>query len=548
MRGNDTRSTVIQVAPVSPIAVLLANVSGRSRGLAGAVAALGLGARLLVFATGVAVVREDARLATALGLASGAAYLALRAASSAARAEVEHDLYRATARALVDGDVLDVPSDDVQRVAWEGSYNARALVAATVPALASDVAASAVVAPIVAGTLPSRVAGAALAGAVVVAAALLLLRGIHGRLHARLVAASQRVNDALLVAIEGRLELVARGGEDDYAASFGAILREHRRHARRAAIGSAVLGRLPLALGVAVVALAAWLDAGARDAVAMAVMGQAVVLAAAAAPMLGAVMGAGEVTRLTPHTRAFAELLARPSRRERAARGGRAPVLPSTITADGVSFAYGDGRPDVLAGLSFEWAPGKALVLKGPNGSGKSTLLRLLLGLRRPTRGALRLGGCALDELDVVALRKDAALLPQRPYLGEPYASVRDAVRLMAPDAGEDAMRAALARAGLSVELDTPIGELSSGQRQRVALARVLLTDAKLVLLDEPDANLDREGIARVASLVGEMVAAGKMVAVAAHTSELAPPARVELSLDGSRHVDARAAGADRGA
>ena len=61
------------------------------------------------------------------------------------------------------------------------------------------------------------------------------------------------------------------------------------------------------------------------------------------------------------------------------------------------------------------------------------------------------------------------------------------------------------------------IGELSAGQRQRVALARIFLQDAPIVLLDEPDANLDREGVRLVASLVTELVAAGKMVAIAAH-------------------------------
>src|SRR5262249_48700771 len=97
-------------------------------------------------------------------------------------------------------------------------------------------------------------------------------------------------------------------------------------------------------------------------------------------------------------------------------------------------------------------------------------------------------------------------------------------------------MRDALARTGVfdalrthsDDPLSTPIGELSSGQRQRVALARMLLQDARMVLLDEPDANLDREGVALVASLVTSLCDSGKRVAGAAH-----PPGLAALSPGG---------------
>jgi len=129
------------------------------------------------------------------------------------------------------------------------------------------------------------------------------------------------------------------------------------------------------------------------------------------------------------------------------------------------------------------------------------------------------------------------AYLPQRPYLGEAHVTVRAALRLGITDASDVAMYEALARLDVleplqgDDRLSTPVGELSTGQRQRVALARVLLQDAAMILLDEPDANLDREGIELVGSIVRELCREGKMVAVAVHTPELAALStnRVEL-------------------
>ncbi|MDF2693252.1 MAG: toxin transporter, ATP-binding protein, partial [Labilithrix sp.] len=170
------------------------------------------------------------------------------------------------------------------------------------------------------------------------------------------------------------------------------------------------------------------------------------------------------------------------------------------------------------------------------------TLLRILLGLRPPTSGALRIGGRDLATLDLPKLRQAIAYLPQRPYLGEPHTTVGAAMKLGRGDASDDAIQRALERTGILAafaEREDPllvsVGELSAGQRQRVALARILLNgEAKIVLLDEPDANLDREGIAFVASLVRELASAGKMVVVIAHTSELnaVSPRRLELGAD----------------
>jgi ABC-type transport system involved in cytochrome bd biosynthesis fused ATPase/permease subunit len=191
------------------------------------------------------------------------------------------------------------------------------------------------------------------------------------------------------------------------------------------------------------------------------------------------------------------------------------------------------------------------LVLQGRNGSGKSTLLRLLLGLARPLSGAITVGGADLFDLDLDAWRRSVAFLPQRPYVPE-RATVREAIGLLVRDASDDEMRASLTRVGLWAALaahapdplETRVGTLSVGERQRLALARMLCQPSAVVLLDEPDANLDAEGIALVARLVREL-SQDRMVAVAAHTPALLAVAEQIVALSEGRVVrdDAGAAG-----
>ncbi|HEY8076194.1 MAG TPA: ATP-binding cassette domain-containing protein, partial [Labilithrix sp.] len=198
--------------------------------------------------------------------------------------------------------------------------------------------------------------------------------------------------------------------------------------------------------------------------------------------------------------------------------------------------------PNVLEDVSFDWPPGRVLLLEGHNGCGKSTVLRLLLGLRAPATGTLAIGATDLATVDASALRAQVAYLPQRPWLGAPTTTVREAIALLEPDASDDVMRAALGRVGLDSllrgdVLDAIVGELSAGQRQRLALARTLTHDAPIVLLDEPDANLDAEGAERVAAIARALAESGKMVAIAAHSAVLRTLDAVHVDLSAPRRA-----------
>lgn len=516
---------------MSPVAILLARVSRRSRVLLAATAAVGVIARLAVWATAVAVEQDRLALTTVVGIATAALWLLQRVLAVAVRSALEIDLHRVTSRALLESDVLGVALDDLHRVVWEGHARARNLVGDVVPALLADAVAAAVLVPIVVRTFPAQLLVAALGALAVVMATTFALRGMNARLQDALLQALQRVNDRLLLAIEARLELVSRGAEDAHARALEGELQGYRDRAHRSAIAGAVLGRAPLAAGIAVAGLVVLADAAERAALGTALLGQALVLAAVVPPVLGLVVHVNQIARDSSTVKPFIALLLQARRPELERHDREAVQMPSEIVAERIGFAYGKDRSDVLREVSFRWRPGEALVLVGPNGTGKTTLLHLILGLRAPTRGSLSIAGRDIARVDLVTLRRQTAFLPQRPYLGEPFSTVREAIAIACPGTTDDTARAALEGVHVRVSLDERIGELSAGQRQRIALARVSVLDAAMVLLDEPDANLDADGIALVSRLVDEWSAQGKMVAVVAHTKALAEREGVRVEL-----------------
>ncbi len=201
---------------------------------------------------------------------------------------------------------------------------------------------------------------------------------------------------------------------------------------------------------------------------------------------------------------------------------------------------------DALAGVDLEVPPGTSVALVGASGAGKSTLARLLARLDDPTSGTVRLDGRDLRDLTLPSVRGNVAVLLQETLLFD--ASVRENVAYGRPGASDDEVRAALADAGalelveaLPEGLDTRVGQrgrrLSGGQARRVALARTLLRDAPVVVLDEPTTGLD--AATRDALLPAlARVMAGRTAVVVTHDPAVAALADREVRLDAGRVLD----------
>jgi putative ABC transport system ATP-binding protein len=151
---------------------------------------------------------------------------------------------------------------------------------------------------------------------------------------------------------------------------------------------------------------------------------------------------------------------------------------------------------------------GGITVLSGPSGAGKSTLLRLCNRLDVPDEGVVRFRGTDLAELDVRALRRRVGMVFQRPTLFP--GTVADNLRVARPDATREELVAALRGADLAESfLDRTGDDLSGGEAQRACLARTLLTEPEVLLLDEPTSSLDPEATAHLERSVRDLVAGG---------------------------------------
>jgi ABC-2 type transport system ATP-binding protein len=175
------------------------------------------------------------------------------------------------------------------------------------------------------------------------------------------------------------------------------------------------------------------------------------------------------------------------------------------------------GRPfAALDGCSLAVREGQVFGLLGPNGAGKTTLLRLLLGYLRPTTGRATVGGhdCETESL---AVRSLTAYLPgeARLFRRMDGHGVLDFFSRLRPDCRRDRSGGIARR--LDLDLDRQVARMSTGMRQKLALAVVLGTDCRLVILDEPTANLDPTARSEVLELVREAKAAGRTVVFSSH-------------------------------
>lgn len=202
------------------------------------------------------------------------------------------------------------------------------------------------------------------------------------------------------------------------------------------------------------------------------------------------------------------------------------PVPAARVSVEAAAIAPPGGGKVVVQDITFSLNRGEALAVIGPSASGKSSLARALVGIWPPMRGKVRLDGAALDQWSPDALGRHIGYLPQDVELFG--GTVAQNIARFEPQADPQAIVAAARAAGvhdlivgLSDGYQTEIGEqgavLSGGQRQRIALARALYGNPFLIVLDEPNSNLDAEGEAALAQAVRGIKERGGIVVLIAH-------------------------------
>lgn len=194
------------------------------------------------------------------------------------------------------------------------------------------------------------------------------------------------------------------------------------------------------------------------------------------------------------------EIMELPDEREAGRRYIHRPELKGGIEFKDVSFTYPGTEYGALKGVSFRLKPGEKVGLIGRIGSGKSTIQKLLLGLYRPAEGAIAIDGIDINQIDPTDLRRCVGYVPQDVMLFA--GTVRDNITIGLPHATDEQILTAARLSGVEhfvnqhpLGFDMPVGErgsrLSGGQRQAVALARALLHDPSILILDEPSNSMD---------------------------------------------------------
>ncbi|MET8866418.1 ABC transporter ATP-binding protein [Nonomuraea sp. NPDC004580] len=353
----------------------------------------------------------------------------------------------------------------------------------------------------------------------------------------RLAVPSAARSRAASAALFGALEERLAGAEDLRANGAGAhtVRRFHqvsaalfRAEHRDARIGTVLLGgtSVAFAAGTAIMlGLAAWtMRSGALT------VGTAVLL------LQYTMMVRAPFERLIDQIRQYQAALAGVARiagllAERPALTPGTRPLPPTgplgLDLDGVGFTYPGDEEQVLSGVRVRLAPGETLGLVGRTGSGKTTLARLVLRLHDPVQGVVRVGGVDLREAEPHSLRRRVGVVTQDVQLFR--AGVRDNLTLFRPSPGDERLMEVLGEVGLGAwaaslpgGLDAELPELSAGEAQLLAFARVFLADPGLVVLDEASSRLDPATERRAEAAVARLLEGRTGVIIAHRLSSLA--------------------------
>ncbi|MBS1181876.1 MAG: thiol reductant exporter subunit CydC [Proteobacteria bacterium] len=354
--------------------------------------------------------------------------------------------------------------------------------------------------------------------------------------------------------LSGLMPLIAVGAfvghRDRLIRAMASLVDAERQLARRVALGQ-VLGRLSGDLAL-VVALAVGVPLVAVGRMAGPDLAMAALLSLSAAEAFIGLPAAflGVSSTLASARRLFAILDRPPPIIERIdprpLPGGR------DLRLDGVTLRYPGAFRPALDRIGLDIPFGSHVALVGESGAGKSSVAALLARLRDPGIGEIRLGGVALADLALADLRRTIGVVPQKPHL---FTMTLEAnLRLGRPSATADELAGALETAGLSdfvarlpKGLATPVGiagtTLSGGEARRVAIARVLLVDPDILVLDEPGEGLDPETEAAVLNRVLDRMT-GRTVILVTHARAALHRMDQVVALDGGRIVSNRPASA----
>jgi heme ABC exporter ATP-binding subunit CcmA len=177
------------------------------------------------------------------------------------------------------------------------------------------------------------------------------------------------------------------------------------------------------------------------------------------------------------------------------------------------------GHFAAVRGVSAEFSAGRLYAILGDNGAGKTTLLRVLAGLARPTRGVISVLGTS----DLKSASREIGYMAHPSLLYDELSAMENLLYFAAlyGISKTESCFSAMQEVGLDPALSRPIGQYSQGMRQRLSLARALIHDPKILLLDEPFSNVDVRSAREIASLLGRRRDSGKTLFVVTHQSDL---------------------------